>query len=113
MSDFFDAVDRMIKNWKSPVQECNELGLPAVYVRDGDVVWHFADGEIIPDALAGDRAMAILNSAAEGEQADMARRIRTRYQALTSQSSGGETGVDWDVIFDEIAEGAERRADDR
>jgi len=100
-SSFFDAVHWMHANW-NPVKDCHDLGLPAVYVRDNKVVWQFPGGEISSDIDAGDRALSILNSAAKGEQADMARRIRTRYEALTGQDSEGATSVDWDAIMDEI-----------
>ncbi len=106
-SSFFDAVDRMHANW-NPVRDCNHLGLPAVYVRENDVVWQFPDGEIVLDVDGGDRALKALNSATDGEQADMARRIRTRYEALTGQSSGGSVSVDWDAIMDEIWEEEQR-----
>ncbi|WP_312356807.1 hypothetical protein [Agrobacterium sp.] len=98
---FFDAVDRMHANW-NPVRDCNDLGLPAIYVRDNEVVWQFPNGDVVSDDAAGDRALAVLNSATDGEQADMARRIRTRYEALTGQDSGGSVSVDWDEIIDEI-----------
>lgn len=101
MSSFFDAVDRMHKNWRSLVVEANELGLRAVYVRDREVVWHFADNDIVSDTVGGDRVLAILNTATDGERGDMARRIRTRHEALAGQPSGGDTSVDWDEILDQ------------
>ncbi|WP_322886526.1 hypothetical protein U8C31_18355 [Sinorhizobium medicae] len=104
---FFDVVDRMHARW-NPVGECHDLCLPAVYVRDRQVVWQFPDGEIASDLDAGERALAILNSATVGEQADMAQRIRTRYEALTGQDSGGPTRLDWDAIIDDLWEEEQR-----
>ncbi|MBB4104386.1 hypothetical protein [Allorhizobium borbori] len=106
-SSFFDAVDQMHANW-NPVKACNDLGLPAVYVRDNEVVWQFPNGDIVSDVDGGDRALKALNSASRGDQADMARRIRTRYEALTEQDSGGSISVDWDEIIDEIWEEEQR-----
>lgn len=105
-SSFFEAVHRMHAAW-NPVRDCTDLGLPAVYVRDKEVVWQFPDGEIVSDVDAGERALSILN-ATEGEQSDMARRIRTRYETLTGRDSGASTSVDWDAIIDEIWEEEQR-----
>lgn len=39
----------------------------------------------------------------------MARRIRTRYEALSGKDSGGPVSVDWDAIMDEIWEEEQSR----
>lgn len=81
-----EAVDRMIANWgRHPIDEAHALGLPAVYKRDGEVVWEYPDGEIVSDEEHHRRRVAEGPVDDSPEKADFRRRIGNRYELFTSR----------------------------
>lgn len=83
-----EAVDRMIANWgRNPIEEANDLGLPAVYKRDGEIVWEYPGGEIVSDEEHHRRR------AAEGpvddppEKAEFRRRMGNRYELMSGRAA--------------------------
>ncbi|WP_142627951.1 hypothetical protein [Rhizobium sp. P007] len=81
-----EAVDRMIANWgRHPIDEAHTLGLPAVYMRDGEIVWEYPGGEIVSDEEHHRRRATAVDDTPE--KADFRRRINDRYELMSGRKA--------------------------
>lgn len=81
-----EAVDRMIANWdREPIKEAHAFGLPAVYKRNGEIVWEYPGGEIVEDEEHHRRRAAEGTVRDTPEKADFRRRIGDRYELLSGR----------------------------
>lgn len=81
-----EAVDRMIANWgRHPVDEAHAFGLPAVYMKDGEIVWEYPGGEVVSDEEHHQRRADEGDVDDSPEMADFRRRIGNRYELLSGR----------------------------
>ena len=81
-----EAVDRMIANWgRHPIDEAHAFGLPAVYMKDGEIAWEYPGGEVVNDEEHHRRRAAEGPVDDSPEKADFRRRIGNRNELFTGK----------------------------
>lgn len=83
-----EAVDRMIANWsRQPIGEAHAFGLPAVYLKDGEIVWEYPGGEVVSDEEHHRRRAVESQIEDSPEKSELRRRIGKRYELLSGRKA--------------------------
>lgn len=83
--DFDDIRNKLQDMARQAIADAHTFDLPAVYLRDGEIVWDYPGGEIVSDEEHHRRRDAEGDLDDSPEKADFRRRISNRYELLSGR----------------------------
>jgi hypothetical protein len=85
--DFEDIWNKLCGMGRQAIEDAHARGLPAVYLRDGEIVWEYSRGEVVSDEEHHRRRAAEGDVDDSPEKADFRRRISNRYELLSGRNA--------------------------